>query len=77
MLGRGASSSIRYVCSDMWKPYLQVIAEKAPQGPCTCWTGFHIVANLQKAVNEIRAAEARKLKAEGFEDVLKHTSTVS
>ena len=38
---------------------------------------FHIVANLQKAVNEIRAAEARKMKAEGYEDVLKHTKYCS
>ena len=29
---------------------------------------FHIVANLQKAVNEIRAAEARKMKGEGYEE---------
>jgi len=72
MLGREASSSIRYVCSDMWKPYLQVIAEKAPQA-LHVLDRFHIVANLQKAVNEIRAAEARKMKAEGYEDVLKHT----
>ena len=56
----------------MWKPYLQVIAEKAPQA-LHVLDRFHIVANLQKAVNEIRAAEARKMKAEGYEDVLKHT----
>lgn len=72
LLGREASSAIRYVCSDMWKPYLQVIAEKAPQA-LHVLDRFHVVANLQKAVNEIRAGEARKMKAEGYEDVLKHT----
>src|SRR5690606_783843 len=36
---------------------------------------FHIVANLNKALNEIRASEARKLKAEGC-DTLTHTKYV-
>jgi transposase len=34
---------------------------------------FHIVANLNKALNEIRANEARRLRQEGYQEVLKHT----
>lgn len=72
MLGAEGSSRIKYVCSDMWKPYLKVIAKKAP-GALHILDRFHIVANLQKAVNEVRATEARKMKTNGYEDVLSHT----
>ena len=72
MFGVDRSSRIRYVCSDMWKPYHKVIAKKAP-GALHILDRFHIVANLQKAVNEVRATEARKMKTEGYEDVLAHS----
>lgn len=72
MLGPDRSASIRHVCSDMWKPYLKVIARKLPQA-LHILDRFHLVANLNKALNEIRAAEARRLKREGYEEVLKNT----
>lgn len=72
MLGESRAGSIRYVCSDMWKPYLKVIAGKLPRA-IHILDRFHIVANLNKALNEIRAAEARKLKAAGYPETLKHT----
>lgn len=72
MLGEQRSASIRYVCSDMWKPYLNVIAEKLP-GTIHILDRFHIVANLNKALNEIRASEAKKMKQQGYGEVLKHT----
>ena len=72
MLGGRRAAGIRYVCSDMWKPYLKVIAKKLPQA-VHILDRFHIVSNLNKALNEIRAAEARKLKAQGYTETLKHT----
>jgi transposase len=72
MLGPRRAASIRHVCSDMWKPYLKVIAKKLPHA-LHILDRFHIVANLNKALSEVRAAEARRLRAEGYEDVLKHT----
>jgi len=72
MLGGRRAAAIRYVCSDMWKPYLKVIAERLPQA-IHILDRFHIVANLNKALNEVRAAEARKLKAQGYPEALKHT----
>lgn len=72
MLGVQQSASIRYVCSDMWRPYLKVIAKKIPHA-LHILDRFHIVANLNKALNEIRAAEARRMKSEGYQEVLKHT----
>lgn len=73
-IGSEVSSQIRYVCSDMWKPYLKVIREKAPQA-LNILDRFHIVANLNKALNEVRASEARTLKAAGY-DTLTHTKYI-
>ena len=61
-LGAQKSSQILYVCSDLWKPYLKVIKKKAPQGAAHSSIASHLVANLNKALNEIRAAEARRLQ---------------
>ncbi len=72
MLGQRRYSKIRYVCSDMWRPYLKVIAKKIPQA-LHVLDRFHIVANLNKALSEIRAGEARRMKAEGYQEVLKNT----
>jgi transposase len=57
--------SIHFVCSDMWKPYLKVIAKKLPQA-LHILDRYHIVANLNKALDRVRAEEARQLKAEGW-----------
>lgn len=70
--GPEVSSQIKYVCSDMWQPYLKVIRKKIP-GALHILDRFHIVANLGKALNEVRAAEARRLRQEGYEEVLTHT----
>jgi transposase len=71
MLGRQRTTAIQFVCSDMWKPYLKVIAQKASQA-IHILDRFHVVARLNKALDEIRAAEARRLAREGYEPVLKH-----
>ena len=71
-LGERRCEAIGYVCSDMWKPYLKVIKEKIPAA-VHILDRFHIVANLNKALSQIRAEEARRMKSEGFQEVLKHT----
>ena len=71
-LGRERTSRIRYVCSDMWQPYLKVIARKLPSA-LHILDRFHIVANLNKALDKVRAGEARRLESEGYEPVLKKT----
>lgn len=70
--GKPRSQALRFVCSDMWKPYLRVIAKKAGQA-LHVLDRFHIMAHLSKAIDEIRAQEAKELKAKGYEPVLKHT----
>ena len=54
------ASQIKFICSDMWQNYLDVIREKCPQA-LHILDRFHIVAHMNKALDEIRAAEARKL----------------
>jgi transposase len=63
---------LRYVCSDMWQPYLEVLARRASQAVHVL-DRFHIVARMNKAIDEVRAAEAKRMKREGFEPILKHS----
>ena len=71
LLGREDARSIRFVCSDMWKAYLKVVNKKLPYA-VHILDRFHLVANINKAVDKVRAAEARELAAAGYSD-LKHT----
>jgi len=72
MLGKERTAAIQFVCSDMWRPYLKVIAKKASHA-LHILDRFHIVARLNKAIDEVRAAEAKELAARGYEPVLKHS----
>jgi transposase len=65
------AATIGFVCSDMWKAYLKVIAKKLP-GALHILDRYHVVANLGKALDEVRAEEARTLKKQGW-DVLKRS----
>jgi transposase len=72
MLGAARSAALKYVCSDMWQPYLKVIAKKASQAVHVL-DRFHIMAKMNKAIDEVRAAEAKRLKRDGYEQKLKHS----
>jgi transposase len=63
-------ASIRYLCSDMWKPYLNVLAQEI-SGAVHVLDRFHIMQAMNKAIDEVRAEEARRLKRDGYEPVLK------
>jgi len=67
--GLERSQALRYVCTDMWKPYLKVIAKKANQA-INILDRFHIMAHINKAIDEVRAQETRELKTKGYEPVL-------
>ena len=71
-LGKGRSERLRFICSDMWKPYLKVIAKKAGQAVHVL-DRFHIMSKMNKAIDEVRAAEARRLARDGYEPLLKHS----
>jgi transposase len=70
MIGPELAAEIEFVCSDMWKPYLRVIREKCGQA-LHILDRFHIVAKMNKAMDEVRSSEARKLLAAGHEPILK------
>ena len=72
MLGKERSGKLKFVCSDMWRAYLKVIAKKAA-GAVHVLDRFHIMQKMNKAIDEVRAAEAKRLKADGYEPVLKHS----
>jgi transposase len=72
MLGKERSARLRFVCSDMWKPYLKVIGRKAGQA-IHVLDRFHIMAKMNKAIDEVRAAAAKRLERDGYEPVLKHS----
>lgn len=66
------SLQLRYVCSDMWKPYLDVLARWAPRAVHVL-DRYHIVAKLNKALDEVRAEEAKRMQRDGYEPILKHS----
>ena len=72
MFGHERSGRLRFVCSDLWKPYLKVIAKKAGQA-IHVLDRFHVMSKMNKAIDEVRAAEAKRLERDGYEPVLKHS----
>jgi len=63
-LGPEVVQGLRFVCSDMWKPYLQVIAAEVGQA-LHVLDRFHITTHLNQAVDEVRRAESSRLRAAG------------
>jgi transposase len=72
LIGAPLSEGIEYVCSDMWQPYLRVVRERCSNAVHVL-DRFHIVAKMNKALDEVRAGEARRLAQDGYEPVLKKT----
>jgi len=75
LLGAVRAAALRFICSDMWRPYLNVIACRAGQA-IHVLDRYHVMAKMNKAIDEVRAAEARRLKRDGYEPVLKHARWV-
>src|SRR5208283_3744430 len=60
-LGSEVVGGLRFVCSDMWRPYLNVIAAKASQA-LHVLDRFHITMHLNQAVDQVRRAESSRLR---------------
>src|SRR3954452_14814803 len=56
----------------MWKPYRNVIAERLSQAVHVL-DRFHVMKQFGKALDDIRAAEAKRLERDGYEPVLKRS----
>jgi transposase len=70
VIGEKVASEILFVCSDMWQPYLDLIRQKCSLA-LHILDRFHIVAKMNKALDEVRAAETRRLARDGHQPLLK------
>ena len=61
---------LKYICSDMWKPYLNIVAKRASSAVHVL-DRFHIMSHFSKAIDEVRSDEASKMRESGKEPVLK------
>ena len=80
LLGQEFCSGLRFVCSDLWQPYLKVLAEQAG-GAIHVLDRFHIMKQLRRGHRrgtgrEARRTEARRLRAgaQAFALVLAQTA---
>jgi transposase len=69
-LGKHRTSRLQFICSDMWQGYIKVIQKKASQA-VHILDRFHVMQRIGKALNDVRAAEVKQLKADGYEPILK------
>jgi transposase len=70
-LGPAVVGGLRFVCSDMWRAYLKVIAAKAPRA-LHVLDRFHITMHLNQAVDQVRRAETGRLRGRPMAEKLKH-----
>jgi len=70
VIGEKIASQIAFVCSDMWEPYLKVIRQQCSEA-LHILDRFHIVAKMNKALDEVRAGESRRMAREGMVPLLK------
>ena len=69
-LGSEVVGGLQYVCSDMWKPYLKVLAQRVGQA-LHILDRFHITMHLNQAVDHVRRAESTRLKGRPLAERLK------
>jgi transposase len=63
-LGTEVVQGLRFVCSDMWRPYLNVMAAQAGQA-LHVLDRFHITSHLNQALDQVRRTESGQLRAAG------------
>ncbi len=69
--GSTNTERLQFIASDMWRPYLKVIAYKAKHAVHVL-DRFHIVSMMGKAIDKVRAQEVKLLEEQGREPVLKN-----
>jgi len=63
-LGEEETAKIRAVSVDMWVPYRNALAARAPQAR-VCFDPFHVVQRANKAVETVRKQEWQQLRRSG------------
>lgn len=64
--GEERTGRLQYICTDMWKPYLNVIARVATQA-INVLDRYHIMATFNRKLDDVRREENKKLKEDGNE----------
>ena len=72
ILSDDVRNGIRFVCSDMCQAYLNVIAEQLGHAVHVL-DRFHIMKKINEAIDQVRRSEAKRMKEDGYEPVLKHS----
>jgi transposase len=67
--GKDHTQALRFVCSDMWRPYLKVIAKKAGHA-LHILDRFHIAKHMGEAIEAVRRAEVHDLHRQGRQPFL-------
>ena len=70
--GAERTATLAFVCSDMWKPYLQVVARKAGHA-LHILDRFHIATHMSDAIDQVRRAEVHALRQQGRQPLLTKT----
>jgi transposase len=69
---KGYTDQIKFVCSDLWKPYLKVIKRKLKS--CVhILDRFHVAQYLNFAVDETRRQEASQMRRDGGKQILENS----
>ena len=67
--GKERIAALAFICSDMWKPYLKVVAKKAGHA-LHILDRFHIAKHMSEAIDRVRRAEVRSLRQRGRQPLL-------
>jgi transposase len=67
--GEQTTQQLKFICSDMWPPYLKAIRIRASQA-IHMLDRFHVMSMINKALDRVRASEARELRAKNQGEVL-------
>jgi transposase len=70
--GTERTAALHFVCSDMWKPYLKVVAKKAGHA-LHILDRFHIAKHMSDAIDQVRRAEVHALREQGRQPLLTKT----
>ena len=67
--GKEQTAALRFICSDLWRPYLKVVAKKAGHA-LHVLDRFHIAQHMSTAIDQVRRAEVHDLKRRGHQPLL-------
>ncbi len=70
--GKERTAALAFVCSDMWRPYLTVVAKKAGHA-LHILDRFHIAKHMSDAIDRVRRAEVHALRQQGRQPLLTKT----